>query len=306
PAAIGLYEQCVQLEPRYAPAWARLGRARWLHDKYTAGSLAGLRSAEEAFQKAFELAADLPLAHNLYTHLQVDQGCSLLALQRLLNLSAGRHTDPALFAGIGHVCRYCGLLQHALFAQHEARRLDPRIPTTLNHTYFMLGDYERALAASKHDFGYGTALALAMLERVPEAIIILRQHEEAFPWRFSRLFLTSMRALLEGNREESLRASEELMNATFRDPEGLFYQARQLAYLGADDWALEMFSRAVDNGFFCYQSFVRDPWLDHLRGKPAFSAIMQRAAQPPQQPARILSPSAAGTPLGVADDPSAF
>jgi len=300
PAAIGLYDQCVQLEPHYAPAWARLGRARWLHDKYTVGSLAGLRSAEEAFQKAFELAPDLPLAHNLYTHLQVDQGCSLQALERLLNLSAGRHTDTELFAGLGHVSRYCGLLHPALFAQHEARRLDPRIPTTINHTYFMLGDYERALAASQHDFGYGTALVLAMLDRVPEAIKMLRQHEEGFPWRLSRLFLTSMRALLEGNRDESLRASEELMQATFRDPEGLYYQARQLSYLAADDWALEMFSRAVDNGFFCYQAFVRDPWLDHLRGKSAFSAIMQKALQLHQQAIQVLRSSARGTLLSLA------
>jgi hypothetical protein len=112
-----------------------------------------------------------------------------------------------------------------------------------------------------------------------------------------------MRALLEGKREESLRASEELMNATFRDPEGHYYQARQLSYLGADDWALAMFSRAVDNGFFCYQSFVRDPWLDHLRGKPAFSAIMQKASHLHQQAVRTLHSSAAGTLLGLAEEP---
>jgi tetratricopeptide (TPR) repeat protein len=302
-AAIELYEQCVQLEPHYAPAWARLGRARWLADKYTAGSEEGLRSADEAFQKAFELSPDLPFAHNFYTHLQVDQGRTLPALERLLALSEGRHSDPELFAGLAHVCRYCGLLQPALFAHHEARRLDPQIPSTLNHTYFMLGDYERALAASTpHDFGYGTALALAMLDRTAEALAILHKREENFPWRLSGLFLTSMRALLEGNREESLRASEGLMNATFRDPEGLYYQARQLSYLGADDWALEMFSRAVNNGFFCYPSFAHDPWLDHLRGKPAFSTIMRKAAHQHQQAARILSSSAVGTLLGVAEE----
>ena len=301
--AIELYDQCVQLEPNYAPAWARLGRARWLADKYTAGSEEGLHSADEAFQKAFDLSPDLPLAHNFYTHLQVDQGRSLQALQRLLALSTGRHSDPELFAGLGHVCRYCGLLQPALFAHHEARRLDPQITTTLNHTYFMLGDYERALAASQHDFGYGTALILAMLDRTPEGVAILRKREEDFPWRLSGLFLTSMRALLEGNREESLLASEELMKTTFRDPEGLYYQARQLSHLGADDWALEMFSRSVDNGFFCYPAFVRDPWLDHLRGKPAFSAIMQKAARLHQQAVAILRSSAAGTLLGLAAEP---
>jgi serine/threonine protein kinase/tetratricopeptide (TPR) repeat protein len=300
PAAIQLYEDCVRLDSRYAPAWARLGRARWLCDKYTLGSAEGLRSADDAFQKAFELSPDLPLAHHFYTYLQVDQGRSLQALQRLLDLSSRRHSDPELFAALAHVCRYCGLLQPALFAHHEARRLDPQVPTTLNHTYFMLGDYERALQASQRDFGYGTALTLALLDRTPEAIAMLRQQEDSSPWRLGKLFLISMRALLEGNREESLQASGELVRATFRDPEGLYYQARQLSYLGADDWALELFQRAVDHGFFCYQAFVRDPWLDRLRGKLAFPAIMQRASHLHQEALRIFRSNVKDSLLGLA------
>jgi len=57
---------------------------------------------------------------------------------------------------------------------------------------------------------------------------------------------------------------------------------------------------ANSNGFFCYQSFARDPWLDHLRSKPAFSATMRKAAHQHQQAARILSSSAVGTLLGAA------
>ncbi|HEU0369762.1 MAG TPA: hypothetical protein VFR42_11150, partial [Candidatus Acidoferrum sp.] len=172
--------------------------------------------------------------------------------------------------------------------------------TTLNHTYFMFGDYERALQASQQDFGYGTALTLALLDRTPEAIAMLRQQEDSSPWRLGRLFLTSMRALLEGNREESLQASGELVRATFRDPEGLYYQARQLSYLGADDWALEMFRRAVDHGFFCYQAFVRDPWLDRLRVKPAFPAIMQKASHLHQEALRIFRSNVKDSLLGLA------
>ena len=303
PTAIQLYEDCIRLDPRYAPAWARLGRARWLCDKYTLGSAEGLQSADEAFQKAFELSPDLPLAHHFYTHLQVDQGRSLQALQRLLTLASRRHSDPELFAGLGHVCRYCGLLQPALFAHQEARRLDPQISSSLNHTFFMLGDYERALAASHHDFGYGTALTLAMLDRAPEAVAILRQQEESKPWRLGRLFLTSMRALLEGNREESLQASKELIHATFRDPEGAYYQARQLCYLGEDALALEQLSRAVNSGFFCYPSFARDPWLDRLRAKPAFSAVMQKAAQLQQQALRVFHANGGDALLGLPTEP---
>jgi hypothetical protein len=125
-----MYERCVSLDPSYTSAWARLGRARWISDKYNLGSLG---------------------------------------------------SDVELFARLAHVCRYCGLLQPALVAHQEARRLDPMIPTSIMHTYFMLGDYQRALETSGSDYGYGMALVLAMLGRVEEAVSTLRQRELANP-----------------------------------------------------------------------------------------------------------------------------
>jgi len=80
-------------------------------DKYNKGSVEGLRSADEAFQTALRLNPNLPLAHNLYTNLQVDQGRSLDAMKRLLERAHQRKSDAELFAGLAHVCRYCGLLQ---------------------------------------------------------------------------------------------------------------------------------------------------------------------------------------------------
>jgi serine/threonine protein kinase len=279
PGAIEMYERCVTLDPSYAPAWARLGRARWVSDKYNLGSLEGLRAADEAFQTALRLNPNLTLAHNLYTHVQVDQGRALDAMKRLLDRAQGRRSDAELFAGLGHVCRYCGLLQPALVAHQEARRLDPLIPTSVMHTYFMLGDYQRALESSGSDYGYGMGLVLAMLGRVEEAVSTLRQRELAKPWRLGQLYLTSLRTLLEGNREESIAVSDELIQATFRDPEGMYYLARQLGYLGEEARALDMLSRAIDNGFFCHQAMLRDPWLDALRGRNEFTALLNKALQ---------------------------
>jgi serine/threonine protein kinase len=279
PGAIEMYERCVSLDPSYAPAWARLGRARWLGDKYNLGSLEGLRAADEAFQTALRLNPNLTLAHNLYTHVQVDQGRSLDAMKRLLDRAHQRRGDAELFAGLGHVCRYCGLLRPALVAHQEARRLDPLISTSVMHTYFMLGDYERALQNSGGDYGYGMAAALAMLGRVEEAVSLLRQRELAKPWRLGKLYLTSLRALLEGRREESLAASEELMKATFRDPEGMYYLARQLGYMREEAKASEMLCRAIDNGFFCHQAMLRDPWLDSLRMRTEFTSLVSKAHQ---------------------------
>src|SRR5260370_10392468 len=147
------------------------------------------------------------------------------------------------------------------------------------HTYFMFGDYERALENSGSDYGYGMALVLVMLGRVEEAVSLLRQRELAKPWRLGKLFLTSLRALLEGEREESLAASEELMQATFRDPEGMYYLARQLGYLRQEAQALDMLSRAIDNGFFSHPAMSLDPSLDSLPAPSEFTSLMSKAPQ---------------------------
>lgn len=272
--AIALYEQCVAKDPQYAPAWAGLGRSRWLVDKYASGSSEKIEEAGVAVRRALELNPDLPLAHNLYTHIQVEQDHAVDALRRLLIRSQTARNDPELYAGLTHACRYCGLLEPSLAAHRQARRLDPKIATTVMHTHFMLGDYQSAFDTSKGDYGYGTAVSLAMLGRVEEAIVILKGGEP-LPWRLGRLYLISLRALLEGNRAESLSAADELLAGTFRDPEGWYYLARSLSYLSEADRAFMALSKSVE-GFFCYSTLATDPWLDPLRGYPAFKQILRK------------------------------
>ena len=77
----------IQADPSYAPAWARLGRCLRLLGKYgdeRGNAAANLAAAEEAFQRAFALNSDLPLAHNLYTYAEVDSGRAVQAVTRLL------------------------------------------------------------------------------------------------------------------------------------------------------------------------------------------------------------------------------
>jgi eukaryotic-like serine/threonine-protein kinase len=299
PAAIEQYQRCVALDSSYAPAWAKLGRARWLSDKYSLGSADGLRTADDAFQSALRLNPNLALAHNLYTALQVDQGRTLDALKRLLIRLRDRRNDPELFAGLAHVCRYCGLLPAALGAHNEARRLDPQIATTVNHTYFMLGDYQRALDNCAGDYGYAPAVYMALLGKGQEAIPLLRSREQLKPGRLGELYLTSIRALLEGNRQESLAACEELMKATFRDPEGIFYLARQLSYMGEADKSLEMLGRSIQRGFFCYPAFVRDPWLDSLRGRSEFTELLRQAQEQHREAVRLFMDLRGDALLGI-------
>jgi hypothetical protein len=136
-----------------------------------------------------------------------------------------------------------------------------------------------------------------MLGRVDEGIAILKEKEQ-LPWRLGKLSLISLRALLEGDRTESLRASDELLAATFRDPEGWYNLARQLSYLSEADRALVALSRTVE-GFFGYSALASDPWLDSLRGHPEFKQILRKAQTRHQEAVAVFQAEGGPELLGV-------
>ena len=67
----------------------------------------------------------------------------------------------------------------------------------------------------------------------------------------------------------------------FPDPEGQYYRARALAWLGNTEDALAAFDLAERGGFFCYPFFARDPWLDSLRTEfpPADSSVLASVSE---------------------------
>src|SRR4029453_16808811 len=73
-----LFVECVKEDPRYAPAWAALGRCYRLTAKFGSPTIEeveeNLRRADVAFRKAFDLNPDLPPAHHLYTNVETDLG----------------------------------------------------------------------------------------------------------------------------------------------------------------------------------------------------------------------------------------
>lgn len=275
PAARDLYERCVEDDPRYAPAWARLGRIRHVMAKYLeTGGQEELQRAEEAFRRALELNPDLATAHKLYAQFEADRGRAQDAMARLLG--RGRSADSEIFAGLVSACRYCGLLDASLAADVLARRLESRIRTSVPHTWFLQRDYERVAQTRLHENPYIVALALGALGREQEAIDGVRELEKT-TWTRMRDFMVAVRTLLEGDQAASTAAVERIVASDFRDPEGLFYLARHLSHLGQVQPALDIFERVIDGGFFCAPAMTDDPWLAPLRKKPAFTKLLRRA-----------------------------
>jgi hypothetical protein len=118
-----LYQQCLDLDPGFAPAWAHLGRCHRVIGKFIEGSPDSESRAEEAFRRALDLNPRLSVAHKFYANLEADIGQSQRALVRLLGEASRHGNDPELFAGLVHACRYCGLYDHSLAAHAPSSRL---------------------------------------------------------------------------------------------------------------------------------------------------------------------------------------
>jgi DNA-binding winged helix-turn-helix (wHTH) protein/TolB-like protein/tetratricopeptide (TPR) repeat protein len=270
-----LYLQSVEEDPGYAPAWARLGRIHHVMAKYQPqGTQESLDRAETAFRKALELNPDLPLAHKLYAQLEVDLGRAHDAMVRLVERAHA--ADPELMAGLVSTCRYCGLLDASDAAHTRALALEPKIRTSVGHTWFLQGDYARVATLKVADYPYTVSMSLASLGRGAEVLPVLRELEPKLPGRL-RDFAAVARTLLEGDEAGSVAAVNRIVGSDFRDPEGLFYLARHLAHVKEVTPALDLLERVVASGYCCFPTMDGDPWLDPLRKKPAFTRLLRRS-----------------------------
>jgi eukaryotic-like serine/threonine-protein kinase len=274
-----LYLQCLEESPNYASAWARLGRVCHFLGKFGDDADGNVERSEQAFNRAFALHPDLPLAHNLYTPAECDQGHTQQAMLRLVERARFRRNDPELFAGLVQACRYCDELNASIAAHIRGRHLDPHLITSAAHTYFLLGDYANTLDCyGKKGAYYLDCAALVAMGENQIALSKLRERERSGGATGAvQGIMRSLRAYLEDNREECLNAIAAADTAIRRDPETLFYSARQLARINETDRAISALSTAVHRGFLCASAISRDPWFDPLRSLPRYVELIHEA-----------------------------
>jgi DNA-binding winged helix-turn-helix (wHTH) protein/tetratricopeptide (TPR) repeat protein len=273
-----LYSRSVQVDPQFAPAWARLGRCHYLIAKFEGGPASdGLELAESCFRKALELSPELPLAHSLYALLEVDRGRALGAMQRLVRRGLAGSSEPELFAALVQACRYCGLLEPSVAAHERARSLDRAQATGVYHTLWQLGDLERAQRETVRA-PILEALVVAGRGEPGRAAAMLREREERGATGLLRRMMASHRGVFEKRRDVTLENAEPVFEA-LSDPEAVYYVARTVAFFG-EPRALAALSHALEHGYGLFRPLVRaDPWLDPLRAVPAFGALRARARE---------------------------
>ena len=208
----------------FAPAWAERGRLERLFGKYE--DPAQLARAESSFLRALELDPENGAAQDHYAQLEIDLGRLDAALARLLDRVRHRRAEPHIYAALVHACRYGGLLDESLAAHRHAQRLDPTFPTTVHHTYYMQGDFARALDEAHHSNDPIEARVLAVMGREAEALAVAQREESRFAaFPVLHAFVSGLRAAIEGRRSDAERDLQPFDTFGFTDGEAFFYVA---------------------------------------------------------------------------------
>ena len=278
-----LYQRCVELDPRFAPAWARLGRCYRVLGKYVDGAPESEARAEDAFLRALALNPRLSLAHKYYANLEADIGQATRGLVRLLGEASRHGNDPELFAGLVHACRYCGLFEHSIRAHVEARRLDPNVPTSIEQTMLVMGDIDGLLSIEPPPLQAGAddgirVIGLGLAGRRGEARRALERmrHQRRIPAFLS--WIDYLAAWLDG----SMAAMSGRMGSITplkiqEDPEALFQEGWLFCDVGEHRTGIDYLKRGVAKGYYVVDTLRSRPQFDALREDPEFKALVAAA-----------------------------
>jgi non-specific serine/threonine protein kinase len=282
-AARDLYQEALELDPRFAPAWAHFGRCHRLIGKYIDGTPDSDVKAEDAFKRALALDARLAVAHKFYAQLEADMGRADQAVVRLLGQATRHGNDPELFAGLVHTCRYCGLYDESIAAHDEARRLDPNVFTSLEQTLLMTCDIDRLLAVRPRAFDAGAdegirIMGLGMAGRLDEAREALHKMRLGTRIAAFQAWTEYLLAWLERRPNDMRGTISELVSLKIQmDPEAIFLEGWMLCDVGEHAAGLDHLRRAVARGYYAVPTLTAATQFDPLRDDPIFRTVLDEA-----------------------------
>jgi serine/threonine protein kinase len=272
-----LYRACVDADPGFAPAWARLGRIHRIIAKYGFGDgEENRRQARHAFRRALELEPDLPIAHNYYTYFQLEEeGSAEAAMVRLLERARTHGADPDLFSGLVAALRFCGLLEASLAAHDRARSLDPGMRTSVHHTHHLLGDWERAAETDCDEPFFVRMVCREHLGDV-DMVDALRRAGERLEG-VEGIVARGATAAIEGRGADVERFLGAMETIGLVDPEAAAMTALVAARAGRVDIVLRLLRRSVERGYVALEPLLKDPWFDGVRDHAGLAELRELA-----------------------------
>jgi len=268
--AIRMLELAVELDPKFADAWANLG-GRYNYEaaadvEYEAEYKAKVR---EVLDRALDLVPGHPTAFALGLLIQVEAGEAGPAWLQARDILARRPNTPILHFAMSYVLRYAGLLEESADACKRAREMDPdnfgfRSCAT---AFTSLGEWETARSFLRLDgssvFYRRGIIRIALFEGDIDKVRPLLEERLRNPSYEDQS--DYIRAILDGATETpGLEIPLWLDQAT--DPEVVFQVASDVGSFRTDPVvALRYARRAFDEGYCLGDYLESSPYFRNAR-----------------------------------------
>ncbi|MEO6263921.1 MAG: tetratricopeptide repeat protein [Luteimonas sp.] len=262
--AIRMYEQAIELDPKYALAHAGLADAYAFLYRYSNALPENLEHAERSSQKAVELDPDSPEAHaarGTALMLNKDYAAAEREFETAILLNPNLYESYYFY---GRACMAAGNVEKAARMFQQAAETNPadyQSLAFLGQAYEVMG---RPDAAKQ-------ALASSMT--------ILEQHLSMNPDDSRALCFGAVNLAEMGQRERAVEWTERALDAAGGEAFIQYNSACAYAVLGDTERALDLLERAVDLGWGDRAWIEHDSDLASLRDNPRFAALLQRMAR---------------------------
>jgi len=259
--AIRMYQQAIDLDEKYALAYAGMADA-WSHlYRYADATAENAAKAVEASKQAIELDPDSAEAH-------ASRGLSLFISEQYEAAQQEFQEAIALNPKLWEAHYYSGLASSSKGDFDQA----------VKH-------YEKAMKVNPADYQSPLfmAQALASLGRKHDemkvrvqALGVLQKHLEMNPNDTRALYICAQNLCLVGEQEKGLELAERALGQDQDEPVVLYNVACFYTHAGDTDRALELLESAVDKGWGDKAWLETDSDLNPLRELPRFQALLQQ------------------------------
>jgi serine/threonine protein kinase/tetratricopeptide (TPR) repeat protein len=256
-----MFERAIEIDPKYATAYAGIADCCSFLYMYWDGSKANLEGADTASAKALEVDPDLAEAHasrGFALSLKRDYAGARREFERAIGLNPKLYEVYYFFA---RACMQEGNVEEA--ARHFAQAAQVR-PEDYQALLLMVGPLRRLGRADD----VKTAIQQGMQR--------LHKHLELNPDDSRALYLGAGALMQQGDRATAVEWASRARKANESDSMVLYNVACVYALGGMAAEALECLESAIQNGFGHREWLDNDSDLDALRPDPRFQALMQK------------------------------
>ena len=278
--AIEMLEKSIELDPNFALSYDQLGHNIRLLAYFGLLGFEEIKRAESYHLKALSINRDLLSALGHLVRIYTETARIEKAVETSNRMLKINPNNASTRFSLGYIYRYAGMLNESIEEMEKAEALNPNEPTTVGVAYIATGDYDKAFKAfeSKEaqplNIGF-QGLTLFRQGKIVKAVEYFDRIIAMEPEGLMAGLVTGIKALIEDNINEGLKATRKIEQANIADAEAWYHFAENYALLGDKKGCIRTLQRAVDGGYYNYPFMLTDSFLDSIREEPEFQKILK-------------------------------